>query len=62
MTESRSKIVHVAARPEEIARRQPDISKATRLLGWRPEVSLEEGLARTIEWFKARAADGAADS
>ncbi len=62
LTASRSKIVHVAARPEEIARRQPDITKATKLLGWRAEVSLEEGLARTIEWFKARAADGAADS
>ncbi|HET6453218.1 MAG TPA: SDR family NAD-dependent epimerase/dehydratase, partial [Armatimonadota bacterium] len=32
-------------------RRQPDISKARKLLGWEPKVSLEEGLARTIEWF-----------
>lgn len=32
--------------------RQPDIARAKSLLGWEPEVSLEEGLRRTIEWFK----------
>ncbi len=31
--------------------RQPDISKAKTLLGWEPEVEVEEGLRRTIEWF-----------
>jgi dTDP-glucose 4,6-dehydratase len=34
--------------------RQPDISKARRVLGWEPEVSLEEGLQKTIEWFRDR--------
>ncbi len=34
--------------------RQPDISKARRLLGWEPEVSVDEGLGRTIEWFRDR--------
>lgn len=29
-----------------------DISKARRLLGWEPEISLEEGLGRTIEWYR----------
>jgi len=33
-------------------RRKPDISKAKKLLGWEPKVELEEGLKRTIEWFK----------
>jgi dTDP-glucose 4,6-dehydratase len=33
-------------------RRQPDISKARRVLGWEPAVGLEEGLARTIEHFR----------
>jgi len=32
--------------------RRPDISKAKKLLGWEPRVGLEEGLKRTIEWFK----------
>ena len=32
--------------------RQPDITKAKRELGWEPKVSLEEGLAKTIEYFK----------
>jgi len=32
--------------------RQPDISKAKRILGWQPKTPLEEGLKYTIEWFK----------
>ena len=32
--------------------RQPDISKARRVLGWEPRVELEEGLRRTIPWFR----------
>lgn len=32
--------------------RQPDISKAQRLLGWMPKIGLEEGLAKTIDWFR----------
>jgi len=34
--------------------RRPDIAKAQRLLGWAPTVGLEEGLARTIAWFRDR--------
>ena len=34
--------------------RQPDISKARRLLGWEPKVSLDEGLRKTVEWFRDR--------
>lgn len=37
--------------------RQPDITRARRVLGWGPKVSLEEGLERTIEWFKGRLAN-----
>ena len=29
-----------------------DISKAQKLLGWSPKVPLEEGIKRTVEWFK----------
>ncbi len=35
--------------------RKPDISKARRLLGWAPQVGLEEGLRRTIEYFRGEA-------
>lgn len=34
--------------------RQPDITRARTLLGWEPTVDLEEGLRRTIEWFRQR--------
>jgi dTDP-glucose 4,6-dehydratase len=32
--------------------RQPDISKAKRVLGWEPRLTLREGLERTIPWFR----------
>ena len=37
---------------DDPVRRKPDISKAKRLLGWEPTVPLEEGLARTVEYFR----------
>jgi len=49
---SNSKFEFQPPRPDDPRRRCPDISKAKRLLGWEPKVSLEEGLTRTIEWFK----------
>jgi len=36
--------------------RQPDISKARRVLGWEPRVELDEGLRRTLEYFRERMA------
>ena len=36
--------------------RQPDISRAKSILGWEPRVGLEEGLARTIAWFRQQLA------
>jgi dTDP-glucose 4,6-dehydratase len=33
-------------------RRKPDITKAKKIIGWEPKVSLEEGLKKTIEWAK----------
>jgi len=35
-------------------RRQPNISRALRVLGWEPKISLEEGILRTIPYFKAK--------
>ena len=37
---------------EDIKRRVPDVSKALRLLGWQATTSLEEGLRKTVDWFK----------
>ncbi len=34
--------------------RRPDITRARTILGWEPKVSLEDGLKRTIEWFKQK--------
>ena len=48
---SKSRVTFCEALTDDPRRRQPDISKARKLLGWEPKVSLEEGLARTIEWF-----------
>lgn len=42
-----------AAKGDGVARRCLDIAKA-KALGWSPSVSLEEGLARTIAWYRAR--------
>lgn len=35
--------------------RKPDIRRAKAVLGWEPRVNVEEGLARTVEWFRAQA-------
>src|SRR3954453_10837253 len=36
----------------DVVRRWPDVSKARRLLGWQAQVSLEEGLAKTVAWLR----------
>lgn len=48
--------VHYKSLPEDEPRvRQPDISKAEKLLQWQPQVTLEDGLQRTIERFRTTA-------
>jgi dTDP-glucose 4,6-dehydratase len=58
VTGSRSEIVFVHPRDERTKDdpmvRQPDISRATQVLGWEPKVSLEEGLTKTVDWFRRR--------
>ncbi len=51
VTGSSSAIAHVALPVDDPQRRRPDITLARRVLGWEPEVSLDDGLARTAEWF-----------
>ena len=53
LTGSTSPIVFQPPRPDDPKRRCPDISKAKKLLNWEPKISLEEGLKRTVEWFKS---------
>jgi UDP-glucose 4-epimerase len=58
LTGSASEILHLSYSDaygsgfEETRRRVPDVSKAERLLGFRARVPLEEGLPRTLAWFK----------
>jgi dTDP-glucose 4,6-dehydratase len=48
---SESEIVFVPRPEDDPTLRRPDISLAEKVLGWTPQVPLEEGLQRTIEWF-----------
>jgi len=54
LTGSKSTLLNQPLPQDEPRVRQPDISKANRLLGWQPEVQLTDGLVKTIEWFKAK--------
>jgi len=54
LTGSASPIVFRPAGADDPKVRQPDISRARQLLGWEPRVEVEEGLRRTIEWFRGR--------
>lgn len=53
ISDSSSEIVFHALPPDDPVRRRPDISLAREVLGWQPEIPLEEGLERTIEAFRA---------
>jgi dTDP-glucose 4,6-dehydratase len=52
LTGTRSEIVFKPLPVDDPRVRQPDIGRARRLLGWEPKVKLEEGLSRTIEYFR----------
>jgi len=56
LTKSTSRIVHKPLPEDDPKRRCPDIRKARNLLDWSPRVRLEEGLQKTIEWFRSRQA------
>lgn len=49
---SSSRIIAAPAAADDPRRRRPDISLAARLLQWAPAVSLDDGLAQTIAWFR----------
>jgi dTDP-glucose 4,6-dehydratase len=54
LTGSRSRIVFNPLPQNDPKVRQPDITKAKRILGWEPQVSREEGLRRTLQYFKGK--------
>ena len=51
-----SPAIHAPARAGEIQKVYLDARKAERVLGWKPTVTFEEGLRRTVEWSRKRAA------
>lgn len=52
LTESKSKIKHLPLPQDDPKQRRPDISQAKSILGWQPSVNLDEGLGKTINYFK----------
>ncbi len=51
MTNSNSKIVYQKLPQDDPRQRKPNIGKAKKILGWEPEVQLEEGLSKTVAYF-----------
>ena len=52
LTGSKSKLIHMPLPQDDPKQRRPDISKAKQLLNWEPTIALEQGLERTIEYFR----------
>jgi UDP-glucuronate decarboxylase len=53
LTGSSSKIVYLPLPEDDPLQRQPNIDLAKERLGWEPKIQLEEGLERTVEYFKS---------
>lgn len=54
LAESKSQVVLVPWDFPDVELRVPDVRKAEKLLGFKPKVELEEGLRRTIDWYRAK--------
>ncbi len=54
LTKSKSKIVHQRLPSDDPKQRRPDITLAKKILKWEPKVPLDEGLKRTIAYFKTQ--------
>jgi dTDP-glucose 4,6-dehydratase len=54
LTASKSEIAYRPLPQDDPQVRQPDITKARKLLNWEPKVDLDEGLIKTIDYFRAR--------
>jgi dTDP-glucose 4,6-dehydratase len=58
VTGSKSEIVYEPLPVDDPTQRRPDISLAERVLGWRPEIDLREGLRRTYDWYRSERGRG----
>jgi len=58
VTGSKSELRFEPLPEDDPTRRRPDITKARTLLGWEPKVELKEGLEKSLDFFKAKAAAG----
>ena len=56
MTSSRSRLVYRSLPADDPKVRRPDITKARTILGWEPKVDLEQGLTKTIGYFRSKIA------
>lgn len=54
LTSAKSKLAFRPLPEDDPRQRKPDISKAQRLLNWKPEVAFEEGLERTLQYFRTQ--------
>ena len=54
MTGSKSRLIYKPLPTDDPKQRRPDITRAKTLLGWEPKVQLEEGLVKTIEYFRSK--------
>ncbi|HEX6322320.1 MAG TPA: UDP-glucuronic acid decarboxylase family protein [Vicinamibacterales bacterium] len=54
MTGSKSRIVYQPLPEDDPKVRKPDITRAKEILGWEPKVDLEEGLTKTIDYFRRK--------
>jgi dTDP-glucose 4,6-dehydratase len=54
MTGAKSRIIYKPLPTDDPKQRRPDITRARTLLGWEPKVQLEEGLVKTIEYFRTK--------
>jgi dTDP-glucose 4,6-dehydratase len=54
LTKTKSRISYKELPLDDPRQRKPDITRARKLLKWKPKMGLEEGLSKTIEWFRDR--------
>jgi nucleoside-diphosphate-sugar epimerase len=50
----KGKITFDPTEPQGVFTRCPDTGRASKVLGWKPKVSLDEGLAKTVDWYKSQ--------